>query len=103
MMKNIAIPLLVAGSANAQRQRQDPRMAADFAVPAPKLIAADDYSAEECTNAAVEAALGEIQAKQLLYDAAVERRQGAADVLGEAKLARSQAVTAVTEKQAEMA
>jgi hypothetical protein len=101
MMKNIAIPLLVAGSANAQRN--DPRMAADLAVPAPKLIAAADYSAEECTNVAVTTALGEIQAKQQLFDDAVERRQDLVDALGEAKLARTLAVTAVTEKQAEMA
>jgi hypothetical protein len=74
-MKNIAIPLLVAGSAQAQRFAADGGLEADMAVAMPMLVAAAVHQ-DGCTDAAGAAAVSPAATAVDTARSELERLQG---------------------------
>ena len=102
-MKNIAIPLLMASSARADK-RKDELMAADRAVPKPILIA-DEWHDNDCVDAA-----GDVAAKYSALVSAEEKlaeatglRAGLVEAVEAAAEAKTAAITAVVEHDVDMA
>jgi hypothetical protein len=102
-MKNIAIPLLMASSAQAQRTKVQ-RMAQDRAVPKPILIA-DDWHDGDCVDAGSEVATAYgalVTAEEKLAEA-TGLRAALVEAVEEAATAKTEAIAAVVEQDVSMA
>lgn len=102
-MKNIAIPLLMASSAQAQRTKVQ-RMAQDRAVPKPILIA-DDWHDGDCVDAGSEVATkyGALVAAEEKLAEATGLRAALVEAVEEAATAKTEAIAAVVEQDVGMA
>ena len=103
-MRNLAISLLLADSAKAQKAagKRDGPMARDYAVPAPTLIA-DAWSSAGCTDATVTAANTKVTASDAAWKKLVAEKTATQDAAVTTAVAQKKtAVDAVLAKDTAM-